>query len=47
MRTGVPPSGKDLGMMASVAKKDFSYLTDAEIEALHRYLVARAQAAPQ
>ena len=43
LRTGVPPSGKDLGMMSSVAKRDFSYFTDEEIEALHRYLVERAQ----
>lgn len=43
MRTGVPPSGKNLGMMTSVAKRDFSHLTDAEIKALHDYLVARAQ----
>lgn len=45
MRTGVPPSGKDLGMMTSVAKRDFSHFTDEEVEALHNYLVARAQAA--
>ena len=43
MRTGVPPSGKDLGMMASVAKNDFSHFTDDEIKAVHAYLVARAQ----
>lgn len=43
MRTGVPISGKDLGIMSSVAKRDLSYLTDHEIEALHGYLVARAQ----
>ena len=30
-------------MMSSVAKRDFSYFTDEEIEALHGYLVARAQ----
>jgi mono/diheme cytochrome c family protein len=43
LRTGVPPSRKDLGMMSSVAKRDLSHFTDQEIEALHRYLVARAQ----
>ena len=42
MRTGRPPSGKDLGLMTTVAKNDFSHLTDAEIDALHAYLVARA-----
>lgn len=45
MRTGVSPSGKDLGMMASVAKRDLSHFTDEEIEALHGYLVARARQA--
>ena len=44
LRTGVPPSGKDLGMMSEVAKEDFSRFTDEEIKALHEYLVARAQA---
>jgi mono/diheme cytochrome c family protein len=43
LKTGVPPSGKNLGMMSSVAKRDFSHFTDEEIEALHGYLVARAQ----
>jgi hypothetical protein len=43
MRTGRPPSGKDLGLMAEVARNDFSHLTDAEIDALHAYLVARAK----
>ena len=43
LKTGVPPSRKDLGMMSTVAKKDFSHFTDEEVEALHRYLVARAQ----
>lgn len=45
MRTGVPISGKDLGIMTSVAKRDLSQLTDDEIAALHRYLVARARRA--
>ena len=45
LRTGVPPSGKNLDMMSSVAKRDFSHFTDEEIEALHGYLVARAQRA--
>ena len=43
LRTGVPPNGRNLGMMTSVARRDFRYFTDAEIEALHRYLVERAQ----
>lgn len=43
LRTGVSPSGKKLGMMASVSRNDFKHFTDEEIEALHSYLVARAQ----
>jgi mono/diheme cytochrome c family protein len=43
LRTGVPPNGKDLGMMSAVAKRDFSHFTDEEIAQLHAYLVARAQ----
>ncbi|HEU0098540.1 MAG TPA: c-type cytochrome [Allosphingosinicella sp.] len=43
MRTGRPPTGRDLGLMTTVAKQDFSHLTDAEIDSLHAYLVARAK----
>ena len=43
LKTGIPPSGKDLGMMSSVAKRDFSQFTDEEVKALHGYLVTRAQ----
>jgi mono/diheme cytochrome c family protein len=43
MRTGRPPTGRDLGLMARIAKADFSHLADAEIDALHAYLVARAK----
>ena len=46
LRTGVPPGGKKLGMMASVARNDFSHLRDEEIAAIHAYLVERAQRAP-
>ena len=47
MRTGRPPSGRDLGLMARVARQDFSHLTDAEIAALYDYLRARAERVPQ
>ncbi|HEX8527019.1 MAG TPA: cytochrome c [Allosphingosinicella sp.] len=47
LRTGVPPGGRDLGMMSSVARRDLRYFSDEEIEALHRYLVERAQRPPQ
>ncbi len=43
MRTGRPPDGRDLGLMAAISKEDFSHLSDAEIDALHAYLVARAK----
>lgn len=43
MRTGRPPDGRDLGLMTTVGKDDFSHLTDAEIDSLYEYLVARAK----
>lgn len=43
MRTGRPPAGRDLGLMTTVSKQDFSHFTDAEIDSLHAYLVARAK----
>lgn len=46
LRTGVPPGGRDLGMMAAVARSDFRHFTDGEIAALHAYLQARAAGAP-
>lgn len=42
MRTGVPLGDRELDLMAEVARKRFSNLTDSEIEALHAYLKARA-----
>jgi cytochrome c553 len=46
LRTGVPTSGRDLGLMSETARKDFHVFTDAEIAALHAYLQARAVGAP-
>lgn len=46
MRTGLPPSGRELKMMTGVSRKAFSHLTDQEIEELHAYLVERAKRAP-
>ena len=43
MRTGRPPTGRDLGLMTTVSRQDFSHLTDAEIDSLHAYLAARAK----
>lgn len=42
MRTGMPPGGRDLGMMSEVAREDLHLFADAEIAALHDYLLARA-----
>jgi len=46
LRTGVAPGNKDIGMMGRVAKRDFKYLTDEEIAAIHAYLVERARRMP-
>jgi cytochrome c553 len=45
LRTGVPASGKYLGMMSDTARSDLSHLNDEEIGQLYAYLQARAQAA--
>jgi mono/diheme cytochrome c family protein len=42
LRTGAPPSGRDLGIMSETARKDLRVFTDAEIAALYAYLRARA-----
>lgn len=42
MRTGVPTGNRKLGMMGDIARADFSHMTDDEIEAIHAYLVERA-----
>jgi cytochrome c553 len=43
LRTGVPPGGRDLGLMKEVAERDFANYTDQEIAQLHAYLRARAE----
>lgn len=45
MRTGVPPGGRDLGLMKEVSERGFSAYTDEEIGQLHAYLRARAERA--
>lgn len=47
LRTGQPTGGRTLELMARVADSRFRHLTDEEVEALHRYLLARAELAPQ
>ena len=42
LRTGVAPGNKKLGLMGSIARNDFSHMTDEEIDAVHDYLVAHA-----
>jgi len=44
MRTGVPKGGHELDLMAEVARGRFVHFTDEEVEALYRYLQARAGA---
>jgi mono/diheme cytochrome c family protein len=46
LREGVAPGKKDIGLMGQVARRDFKYLQDDEIAAIHAYLVERAQRAP-
>jgi cytochrome c553 len=43
LRTGVPPGGRDLGLMKQVARRDFANFSDEEIAQLHAYLRARAE----
>lgn len=43
MRTGVPPGGRDLGLMKEVAERDFSNYSAEEVAHLHAYLRARAE----
>lgn len=46
MRTGLPPSNRELKMMTGVSQKAFKHFTDEEIAGLHAYLVERAKRAP-
>ena len=43
MRTGVPPSGRDLGLMGQYARNDSRHMTDEEIGQVYAYLRARAE----
>ena len=43
LREGVAPGGKAVPTMRDVARNDSRFYSDAEIAALHGYLVARAQ----
>lgn len=45
MRMGVAPGGRKLGLMAQVARDDFSNFDDSEIAAIHAYLKERANRA--
>ena len=46
LRTGVGKGERKLGLMAEVARDDFSHFTDEEIAAIHNYLKERADRAP-
>lgn len=43
LRTGVPPGGRDLGIMSDTAREDFRVFRDDEIDAIYDYLKARAK----
>ncbi len=43
MRTGKAVGGREVGLMSKVARSDFRHLRDGEVEALYRYLRARAE----
>lgn len=43
LRTGIPPGGRDLGLMREIAVGDTVHLTDAEIRQLYDYLRSRAE----
>lgn len=43
MRTGRPPSGRDLGLMREIAESDTRQFTDEELASLYLYLRARAE----
>lgn len=43
MKTGEPIGDRQLDLMALVARKRFSQMTDAEVRALYNYLLARAR----
>ena len=43
LRTGVPPSGRDLGLMKEIALNDTRHMTDAEIGQLYLYLRSRSE----
>ncbi len=43
MKTGLPPGGRNLGLMTQVSRASFSHFTDAEVTALFDYLQARAR----
>jgi cytochrome c553 len=44
MRTGIARGDRQLGLMSTVARSRFSQLTDNEVDELHAYLKARAEA---
>lgn len=47
MRTGVPPGGRDLGLMKEVSERDFANYSDGEVGQLFAYLHARAERVPR
>lgn len=46
MRTGVAIGGRELGLMASMARRRFTHMTDDELIAVHAYLTTLAAPPP-
>jgi cytochrome c553/cytochrome c5 len=46
MRTGIAAGNRELKLMSEVARGRYAHFTDAEVEALHRYLQRVAEVAP-
>lgn len=47
LKTGMAPGHKKLGLMGDVARSDFSHLAEAEMDAIHAYLVELANRTEQ
>jgi mono/diheme cytochrome c family protein len=43
MRTGKAAGNREVGLMSTVARDDFSHLNDAELRSIHGYLKARSE----
>lgn len=46
LKTGLAPDGKPRGYMSEIGPEHFGEMTEADVDALHAYLVARAEQMP-